>query len=182
MLSLLDDAPSLPAVPLKCGAGSKFLGSFMLIPISISGVNKPLQLRLMRLYHGEGSSEVGWGGLGWMIQSPSSWGVTGDGGESCDCCFKTWANRKWWNKRQTFNSSTQLPALCSVEWIIASHRGCSYSYLNYYCYFRAHLPATNTHTQTSSSLTWGPCAANPAGDRWADREGGLIKAGCTRMQ
>lgn len=31
----------------------------MLIPISISGVNKPLQLRLMRLYHREGSSEVG---------------------------------------------------------------------------------------------------------------------------
>ena len=50
--------PPRPTVPLKCGPGSKFLGSFMLIPISISGVNKPLQLRLMRLYHGEGSSEV----------------------------------------------------------------------------------------------------------------------------
>lgn len=62
-LSLLDDAP-LPTVALKCGRGSKFLGSFMLIPISISGVNKPLQLRLMRLYHGEGSSEAG-RGWGW---------------------------------------------------------------------------------------------------------------------
>lgn len=62
-------------VPLKCGPGSKFLGSFMLIPISISGVNKPLQLRLMRLYHGEGSSEVGWGSWGWMTQTPSYWGV-----------------------------------------------------------------------------------------------------------
>lgn len=38
------------------------------------------------------------------------------------------------------------------------------------------------HTKHTSSLTWGPCAANPAGDRWAHREGGLIKAGCTRMQ
>lgn len=36
----------------------------MLIPISISGVNKPLQLRLMRLCHGEGSSEVVVGGAG----------------------------------------------------------------------------------------------------------------------
>lgn len=42
-----------------CGPGCKFLGSFMLIPISISGVNKALQLGLMRLYHREGSSEVG---------------------------------------------------------------------------------------------------------------------------
>lgn len=38
----------------------------MLIPISISGVNKPLQLRLMRLCHGEGSSEVVVGGRGWL--------------------------------------------------------------------------------------------------------------------
>lgn len=57
---LLDDTPSLLS-PLMCGLGSKFLGSFMLIPISISEVNKLLQLRLMRLYHEEGSSEVGWG-------------------------------------------------------------------------------------------------------------------------
>lgn len=42
-----------------CGPGCKFLGSFMLIPISISGVNKAPQLGLMRLYHREGSSEVG---------------------------------------------------------------------------------------------------------------------------
>lgn len=42
-----------------CGPGCKFLGSFMLIPISISGVNKALQLGLMRLCHREGSSEVG---------------------------------------------------------------------------------------------------------------------------
>lgn len=56
---------------LMCGPGCKFLGSFMLIPISISGVNKALQLGLMRLYHREGSSEVGGG---WMTQSPSSKG------------------------------------------------------------------------------------------------------------
>lgn len=57
---------------LMCGPGCKFLGSFMLIPISISGVNKALQLGLMRLYHREGSSEAG--GEGWMTQSPSSKG------------------------------------------------------------------------------------------------------------
>lgn len=45
----------------------------MLIPISISGVNKPLQFRLMRLYHGEGSSEVGWEGVedGWLSPLPT---------------------------------------------------------------------------------------------------------------
>ena len=70
------NAPSRPthahtSFLLKCGPGSKFLGSFMLIPVSISGVNKPLQLRLMRLYHREGSSEVGWWSRGGMTQPPS---------------------------------------------------------------------------------------------------------------
>lgn len=35
---------------------------------------------------------------------------------------------------------------------------------------------TQMHAHTlkhTSSLTWGPCAANPAGDRWADRGGGV---------
>lgn len=57
----LPDYARLPAVPLKYATSSKFFCSFMLIPISISGVNKPLQLGLMRLYHGEGSSGIRWG-------------------------------------------------------------------------------------------------------------------------
>ncbi|CAB1437263.1 unnamed protein product [Pleuronectes platessa] len=111
-----------------CGAGSKFLGSFMLIPISISGVNKPLQLGLMRLCHGEGSSE------------------------------------------------------CRAHHRL-SHRGGHCFYPECYCNFRA-SPDSTTHAKANILLT--DMGALYGQSRWGQmgrqRGGGLIKAGCTRMQ